>query len=103
MKQGTAGTHQIIIVQCMYQAQFPALHLSPSGQRKTTDIVGVYDVRRLSVKKLADPPSRLRIPHLSDVPSEAVKAVRLFLTTKGPVEIVEWQPIDAHAIPILDN
>jgi hypothetical protein len=65
--------------------------------------VGVYDVRYFGIQNLANPASRHWVPHFPDVPGEAVKSVRLVLPPKGPVEIVHWETVDAHPIPILDD
>jgi hypothetical protein len=37
------------------------------------------------------------------MPSKAGKRVRLLRATKGPVEIVNWDPIHTDAIAILDD
>jgi hypothetical protein len=72
----------------MNEANVPALHLSPGGQGKTANIVGVYDVWRFSIQNLAEPPSGDGVPHFSHVPRKAIKPARFLLLPKGPIEIV---------------
>ena len=83
------------------RAHFPALHLLPSSQRKSANIVGVYNVRHFGIQNLANPASRYWVPHFPNVPSEAVESVGLLRAPKRPVKIVDWEPIHPNSIPIL--
>jgi hypothetical protein len=65
--------------------------------------MSVYDVRLFNIQNLANTLSRHRVPHFSNMPSKAGKRVRLLRATKGPVEIVNWDPIHTDAIAILDD
>jgi hypothetical protein len=87
----------------MHQAHFPTLNFPPSGQGKPADIVAVYDVRLFSIQNLADPPSRHVIPYFSNVPREANKRAGLLLAAEGPVKVIDWEAVNAHPIPILDD
>src|ERR1700734_296319 len=102
-KQSTARTHQIIIVQSMHQTHSPALNLLPSSHGKSTDVVGVYDIRHFGIQNFADPASRHRVPHFPNMPGEATENTGLLTSAKGPVEIIQRKTVEADPAPILDN
>jgi len=87
----------------MHQSQVSPFNLAPDSQRKTTDIMRVDHVRLFGIQNLANWPSCEGVPQFSDVPRKPVECVRLLLPAKRPIEVVDGQSIDAHAVPVLHH